>query len=733
MDEIAINLMIKDSPTAVAILDLDMCFISHSDIWKEKFAPHVDSIIGKHYYDILSETPDKLREIHNACLKGPSNNNPGEKFITANGTLQWLSWKIKTWKNDQGEIGGLIIAMEDITEAKRSEELLLKAQQVGRIGGWEVEMATSKVYWTEVTKEIHELPQNYEPSLEEGINFYKEGHHRDEITRLVSEAMSEGTPWDTELIIVTAKGRELWVRAKGEAEFVDGKCARIYGTFQDIDEKKKMALSHKEITERLTAATLGANFGIFNFDIVENRLEWDESMYHIYGVKKEDFTGEYEAWRSGLHPDDIERCDKEVALAISGDKNFDSEFRIIWPNGEIRHIRGIVVMQRNEHGEAIKMTGTNWDVTELKTAQLKLKNSEESFLSAFESSNIGMALVSREGKWMKVNKSLCDSLGYTENELMRMSFQDITHADDLKKDLDLLTEVIQGKRDSYQIEKRYYHKDGRTVYVILAVTAVKKINGELSHFISQIMDISARMNAENELTRLVNVTSEQNESLLNFAHIVSHNLRSHSSNLSMLSGFLNIEKSEGERQNLVKMLGDACESLSETVLHLNEVVQVKVDAPDKIKDVNLHTSINSVKKNLALLLQEKKAVCHIDIPENLVVRAIPAYIDSIFLNLFTNSIKYCSPDRTPVIELASERSGNKTLIRFSDNGLGIDMDRHGKKLFGMYKTFHRNKDAKGIGLFITKNQIEAMNGKIEVESQVDVGTSFKLHFESSSK
>jgi len=177
------------------------------------------------------------------------------------------------------------------------------------------------------------------------------------------------------------------------------------------------------------------------------------------------------------------------------------------------------------------------------------------------------------------------------------------------------------------------------------------------------------------------------------------------------------------------MLGDASESLNETVLHLNEVVQVKVGALDKMKHVNLYKILKNVKKNLSLLLQEKQAICNINVPENLRIRAIPAYLDSIFLNLISNSIKYSDPDRPPVIEITSSEKDEKLVLTVMDNGLGIDLKRHGAKLFGMYKTFHRNKDAKGIGLFITRNQIEAMNGKIEVQSTVNMGTTFTLYFE----
>ena len=386
------------------------------------------------------------------------------------------------------------------------------------------------------------------------------------------------------------------------------------------------------------------------------------------------------------------------------------------------------VTQRNSDGKAIKMTGTNWDITELKNTQMMLTKSQESFFGAFENSDTGMAIVSITGKWIKINASLCSSLGYTEEELLKLTFQQITHPEDLQNDIDLLNQTIVGEIPSYQMGKRYFHKNGSIVHGILTVTAVKNINGKILHFISQITDITPQIENEKKLKRLVDITSEQNESLLNFAHIVSHNLRSHSSNLAMLTNFLVKEKSDEERQNLLGMLRGASDSLNETILHLNEVVQVKVGSLEKMKSINLYEAIKNVEKNLNLLIQEKGAILEINVPENLTVSGIQAYIDSIVLNLVSNSLKYSSPDRKPLIQINSEIQEEGVVLSFKDNGLGIDLEKHREKLFGMYKTFHRNKDAKGIGLFITKNQIEAMNGTIEVESAVDAGSTFKLHF-----
>ena len=234
--------------------------------------------------------------------------------------------------------------------------------------------------------------------------------------------------------------------------------------------------------------------------------------------------------------------------------------------------------------------------------------------------------------------------------------------------------------------------------------------------------------AENKTKSLLEITKNQNNSLLNFAHIVSHNLRSHATNLLMLTNFIKDEKDPNEKAHLEVMLQNASESLNETVHHLNDVVHISTNAEENLQNVDLLTSIKRVEKNISAILEENNVKCLINIPKNLTIKAVPAYLDSILLNLFTNSVKYKSEKRDLVIELNFKIKNDDVILYFLDNGQGIDLERHQNKIFGMYKTFHQHKDAKGIGLFITKNQIEAMNGSITVESTVDKETLFILTF-----
>ncbi|WP_209401616.1 PAS domain S-box protein [Pseudozobellia sp. WGM2] len=730
METLAINALLKDSPVPIAVLDKNITFQTYSKVWLEEFCPEYSDVTGKNLFKVSEDLPSEFPEILADCLEGKSSEHDGKKIITKDGAFKWLKWKANPFRNENNEISGIVLYLEDVTDESRRQELRQKAIEVARIGGWEIDLLTGELFWTDITKEIHEVPMDFVPDVTQGINFYKEGRHRDTISKIVAKAMNEGVPWDIELIIVTAKGKELWVRAMGDVEMFNGKCIRIFGTFQDIDAEKRIELKFNEVSKRLAIATSGSNIGIWEHDIETNQVVWDENMYRLYGVKRKTFDpNNLNQWQSILHPEDLESIFKSHNDAIQGKKDYETEFRIIRPNGKQKHIGAKAVLIKDDSGKPVKMVGTNIDITELTKTRLLLEKSEESFQGAFEKSNTGMALIDTKGNWIKVNKSLCNSLGYSEEELFKMTFQEITHPDDLDKDLLLLDKVLDGDKESYQIDKRYFHKKGHIVYGVLTVTAVRDIDGKLAHLISQVIDITERKNAEVELTRLVDITKHQNESLLNFAHIVSHNLRSHATNLSMLTGFLEGEKDEEEISDIHGMLSDAAESLNETVLHLNEVVQLKVGATQKLKPVNIYSTLKNVKKNLSVLIQEKNVKCITKVPEDLIVMGIPAYIDSIFLNLITNSIKYSSPDREPELTITSKTLNKNVILSFTDNGLGINLKRHGKKIFGMYKTFHKNKDAKGIGLFITKNQIEAMNGKIEVESTVDQGTTFKLYFE----
>ena len=178
----------------------------------------------------------------------------------------------------------------------------------------------------------------------------------------------------------------------------------------------------------------------------------------------------------------------------------------------------------------------------------------------------------------------------------------------------------------------------------------------------------------------------------------------------------------------MNMLQDASDGLTEALSNLNQVVSVKDNVNLNKTNINLHQQINHVQHVLSSFLGTNKAVMKNFVPENFEVNAVQEYLENIIINFITNAIKYRHKDRKPVVIIEVEKSNGLTLLHVRDNGRGINLARHKKKLFGMYKTFHNNADARGVGLYICKNQAEAMDCDIFAESEVDTGSTFTLCF-----
>ena len=239
-------------------------------------------------------------------------------------------------------------------------------------------------------------------------------------------------------------------------------------------------------------------------------------------------------------------------------------------------------------------------------------------------------------------------------------------------------------------------------------------------------DINDEKLREISIEKSLQVISQQNGRLLNFAHIVSHNLRSHSSNFQLSLDLLNNIDSKEEEQELLEGLRSISDNLNTTIHHLNEVVTIQSKATDARKEIELDKVLQHVKGSIQRNILECDATIYSDFSEVPKVTYIPAYMESIMFNLLTNAVKFRHPDRPAVIDVFTIEEDLDTYLIVKDNGRGIDLDAYGDRIFNMYQTFHDLKDSVGMGLFITKNQIESQNGTIEIESKVDEGTTFKI-------
>ncbi len=226
----------------------------------------------------------------------------------------------------------------------------------------------------------------------------------------------------------------------------------------------------------------------------------------------------------------------------------------------------------------------------------------------------------------------------------------------------------------------------------------------------------------------LNTLNDQNRRLQNFAYIVSHNLRSHTGNLQFMVNLHEESDSEEEKAEVFAHIKSLSNNLSTTIGHLNEIVKINTETDEEKETLQFEEVFKNVAALLGSNIESTNAKIDYDFSKCPTINYIPAYLESIFQNLLTNALKYRHPDRQPVINCRTVKDNDLIYMLFEDNGVGIDLERYGDKVFGMYKTFHQNSDAEGIGLFITRNQIESLGGSIKIDSTVNVGTKFTIRF-----
>lgn len=264
------------------------------------------------------------------------------------------------------------------------------------------------------------------------------------------------------------------------------------------------AAAMRQSAERLQLATEASGVGVWDYDIVTGGLVWDDSMYAIYGIDRAAVSNLYEAWRNSVLPEDRPEEAAALQAAMAGGELYAPRFRIRRGDGALRYIQARGRIYFDAAGKPARLVGTNEDITERRQREAALQESEDRFRSTFDAAAIGMALVSLEGRFMQANDALCRIVGYTQAELRQKTFQDITHPDDLEADLALVQELQAGARVSYQMEKRYFHKDGRVIWILLSASAVRDSSGRVLYFISQIQDITERRALLDKLDRQAN-------------------------------------------------------------------------------------------------------------------------------------------------------------------------------------------------------------------------------------
>jgi PAS domain S-box-containing protein len=472
-----------------------------------------------------------------------------------------------------------------------------------------------------------------------------------------------------------------------------------------------------------------ANTGSWEWNLETGEKNMDNNWWAMIGYTPGEIPFSKEFRYKIYHPDDIQTVYLKLKNAISGDlTHYEAECRLMHKDGYLVPVLTRGYITRNEAGSAIRVSGINIEITDRKKAQAHLESTENYLRTIFQNTETGYIFIDSSFNILSYNQKAFEiALWLNQREIsIDHNILDFVRPEHYESFAAKLVDVRKGQKIGYERNTRLPNLEEAWFYIKLA--PVFNLENVVVNIIITLEDITDRKKSELQLNKSFDLVTAQNKRLLNFSYIVSHNLRSHASNITSIVDFLSEADTLEERNEMIAHLKTVSLSLDETLNNLNDIISINTSINLIFEPLLLNAFIKRSIDVLSDQIVRKNAWIVNKVSNEIVINYNPAYIESIILNFLSNAIKYSHPDRQPeVIIDCVEEHGKKVLI-FQDNGIGIDLKKNGEKLFGLYKTFNGNADARGIGLFITKNQVEYMGGKIEVESELGKGTTFKIYF-----
>ncbi|WP_111707093.1 PAS domain S-box protein [Lutibacter citreus] len=513
----------------------------------------------------------------------------------------------------------------------------------------------------------------------------------------------------------------------------------------NIKEKDQEKLRIEKILDNTNEI---ARIGTWEVNLITGEVIWSRVTREIHEVPKdykpilETAINFYKEGESRI------KIQKAISIAIEKGTSFDIELKLVTAKGNIVWTR-VIGQPEFEDDKCVMLYGVFQDINEIKTTENALNFVNEELKAILNSGPISIIGTDKNGLITHFNQGAETMLQYSAEEMIGLQTPQIIHLKEeaIERGIELselygrqisgfnifIENAIEGESESRQWT--YVRKDGSKFPVHLIITALRNNKGEITGFIGVGTDISESVenqkiiiDAKNNLEILTEKLTSQNSQLASFAHITSHNLRAPVSNLNSLLNFYKMSETDDEKNLLFEKFEKVINHLTSTLNTLVDAIKIRDDSSKNIENILFKDVLNKTKEILTGQIIETDTNLFGDFSKAPSIIYNRTYLESIFLNLITNSIKYRSEERAPKIVIKTTINNGKIQLSITDNGLGIDLNRHGHKLFGLNKTFHRHTEAKGVGLYLTKIQIESMGGTISATSKVNEGTTFTITF-----
>ncbi|MBW4360102.1 PAS domain S-box protein [Flavobacterium taihuense] len=704
------TLFIEHSPAALAMFDLEMKYIAASNRWMADYNIESLQIIGKSHYEVFPGLSQEWKEIHQRCLNGAIESKNEDFFVREDGNIEWLRWDIHPWYKATGDIGGIIMFTEVITEKKRAAEMFKKQFE----NSPDIILYVNKNYKIELIN--RGTPGGMTPEQLIGVNCISV--LPEESQQSAREAIKKcfETGENLELEYALSHGR--WFRSRFVPMLTNDEVTHvmIFGT--DLTEKKQAEVKLKQSEEKHRALTENISDAII---LVNEKFEIEyqsPSSENISGYSFEEVK--LKSVFSFMHPDEYEKQQKFYKKSfLSPGVPMQNQFRIIHKEGHIIWIEGTVLnLLQNENVGAFIINYRN--ITNRK------KLDEQLALTASIVNSSDDAIISKtiDGIITSWNLGAEKVLGYTPEETIGKHISLLLPLDLRGEERKILGEIRKGNSVDHYETKRL-KKDQQIIDVSLTVSPIRDVLGNIIGASKIMRDITERKNFEDDLIRYNDELKKANSELDRFVYSASHDLRAP---LKSMLGLIHITKEGIEPNDTImhdrlEMLNGSVEKLDgfiEEILHYSrnarmEVAREVIDFEKLTQAIQLNHKFMEGIENVNFeveILSEGKFVSDF------------RRLSVIIANLCSNAIKYKDLSKqNQFVNFSISYNESRAIFIIKDNGIGI-VAKDREKIFEMFYRATTHSSGSGLGLYIVKETLEKLGGKITVESELRVGTKF---------
>jgi PAS domain S-box-containing protein len=662
-----------------------------------------------------------LLNANGRVVKWFGSNTDIQELRDARDVLQQLNQSLERRVEERtGEVRAAHRALEAVTNQ------LAAAQRLTSVGSWETDVLSGSVQWSDELFRLLQIdPEEASPGSDALARVFPAGAWS-ELNRAFQKCLDTGMSYELELEMPRPDGGLSFLIARGEPALdLEGRVVQVIGTLQDVTELKRTEHHLARALERVRLATAAANMGIWDWDVRDDALVWDETMYRVYGVEPNQFENAFAAWQASVHPEDLPEFERNLQLALSGVSDFEMSFRIVRTDNQVRHIRGTAVAHRSAEGRTLRVVGVNIDVTAQRAAESALRANEALLREFVKHAPAAIAMLDREVCYLQASDRWLTDYRLGSANIMGKSHYDV-FPNVSQRWKEVHQRVLQGSVEKCD-EDPFPRVDGRVEWLQWEARPWRLGDGSIGGLIFFTQVITARKEMELELAKRRLELERSNQDLEQFAYVASHDLQEPLRAVAGCGQILKRRYGEGQLEpmavELIDHMVDGAARMQALILDLLAFSRVGARGPELV-DVETRVALDRALKQLAGAMSESHAQVEVkSLPR---VKGDVEQLAQLFQNLMGNAIKYRGSE--PVkIEIDAQPS--EGLWRFSvrDNGIGI-APQYFEKIFVLFQRLHTRDEypGTGIGLAICKKIVERHGGSIWVESELGQGSSF--HF-----